>query len=131
MPTSPKSSLRPAKRTKLIPFTVDRRTWHRGHGTGSGSLVVGTGKDVSMCCLGHVGLQCDLSQKAMGCSVMPQELPLQKREQWESRTGVDCNHDLIVEMSNVNDDYGLTDHDREAKLKAIAKEIGWKLTFNH
>lgn len=120
-------------------FTVTRHNWLRGEGGDDSRLL--RPEDGKMCCLGHISLQCGITQDEImnvlapagiideAWGLFPEPLrPMKRPYRGINKTWND-NSGLAHVMMGLNDDETITDEDREHRLKQIAASRGIKLEF--
>jgi len=110
-------------------FIVDRRTWYRGHGSDTSSLLR---EDGTRCCIGFVAQQCGIPDSAIlnrsdivemnykddpNCTLFPS---------WMRDT-----RNMIGPAYNANDNDQISDAVRETRLKAIFAEQGDEIEFEN
>lgn len=123
-------------------YTVNRLLWFRGQGPSGSKLLL---PDGTMCCLGHVGRQCGVTDEQMlnrgypagaifgygeyspeniGASLAP--FPEWFTPELDS---ISTNHPDVRRCAEINDDTTIDDAEREAKLKHIFALHGDELEF--
>jgi hypothetical protein len=123
-------------------FTIDRKTWLRGEGEDDSALL--REYDNKMCCLGGIARQCGITGIVGELSPAGVEEdqwdkfpePLRPLKKPHTLKGVPLanktyndNSDLATDMMKVNDDEGISDEEREAKLKELCAPHGIELEF--
>lgn len=113
----------------MMKVQVDRRTWLRG--IDSGMFLEGEnsyllrGSDGKMCCLGFVCLNCGVDRSDMENIREPDRLSGQYDDIEDILVDHAHNHlPHIPDMILVNDEHNISDEVREAKLTALAKQLG-------
>lgn len=111
----------------MAKFTVDRQKWYRGSSAGSKLLR----QDGSRCCIGFVGEQCgfadeDILNKECAFEVKSGKWPKWFFEPWHD--SVQQTDDLMYAY-DTNDDGGISDSEREARLKEIFAKNGDEIEF--
>lgn len=104
-------------------FTIDRRTWYRGHGSQESSLLR---PDGFQCCLGQVARACSIPDHRIRNQLGPISAD------WPEMTfaGADGRYDRrVADLMLLNDSMNLTAPQREAALIAKAAELGITLVF--
>jgi hypothetical protein len=116
----------------IMKFVVDRKTWFRGTGgidQGSALLRV----DGTRCCIGFVAQQCGipdsdiLNRTAVRVESKPMD-SVQCDERWPKWFEYGHNNDLATAY-HTNDTLGISEFDREAKLREIFAKHGDEIVF--
>lgn len=109
----------------MLVCVIDRSKWaRRTVGSNKGiSLLIN--KQGNMCCLGFLGLTCEIPESALFEKVSPAELvELNEKEGIKYPANVDW-HKFI----SINDDRYTTDAEKEAKLIKLAQDNGFEFQF--
>lgn len=126
-------------------LVIDRKRWQRGDSNLAALLHLQTGK---MCCLGFFGLLCGYDEKDIlgladpadcvdniGKNKWPEWAIVRKERsvkvdigEWETKIDLD-NTDDIEQLITANDDGGITDEVREAKITRIFARNGVEVEF--
>jgi hypothetical protein len=107
--------------------TVKRSTWARGGKNGAACLRNDLG---NMCCLGFLGVACGVEPECMwqnhaGLYALPKDLGIEALSKYPVLL-----HDFRWELfSNINDEPGFSDTEREEKLKSLAETNGFEFVF--
>jgi hypothetical protein len=102
-------------------YTVDRRTWYRGHSVGSRLLRDDGGK----CCIGFVGQQCGISNAELFDMQVAYGVPSKLWPTWMT----DESSADIWHAYHTNDDENITDEVREVRLQTIFARHGDEIEF--
>jgi len=90
-------------------------------------------KKSRMCCLGQMCIQSGLSESDISDLTEPNELTseLSKKVKWmvSHNYGIRVNSSVACDMIEVNDNNGITESEREIKLKELALSAGHELEF--
>ncbi len=106
-------------------FTIDRNTWYRGQSYARSRLLKKNGQ---MCCLGQVGRQCGISDKALIHNGTPQcSDECGKFPTFLVRNGL--NTATCEKLMTINDDRKTKDPEREEFIKKEFKKRGYLVTF--
>lgn len=117
-------------------FVVDRSKWFRGKGNEASCPSYLRKRNGKMCCIGFVGQQSEVSNKAMKDKTTIHSLSLDdigKFPEWMRR-----HTDVLAPFSNdsdigkcyrINDETDITDRQREAKLRKIFKKHKMTIKF--
>jgi hypothetical protein len=109
-------------------FTVDRKTWFHGRGTGAFLLYY----DGKRCCIGFVAQQCGITNEDIlmigTISSINSQENIRKVPQWMQADNVESSGG-INEAYNINDDILISDDEREMKLKALFLKNGDEIEF--
>lgn len=119
-------------------FTVDRKTWYRGYGSDNSKLLLENGM---MCCLGHISLQCGLTERQILHRTTPYRaitndgflgqkvFNVPVGFDWLLNDSHDSTSEIAGEMMNVNDSIELSEEIREKRLIELAAKAGHELEF--
>lgn len=119
-------------------FIVDRQTWYRGHGPDNSKLLR---EDGMMCCLGHVSLQCGLTERKILNKTTPYRALTNEGIlgqkifnvpvglDWLLNDSHDATSEIAAQMMNVNDLMDLSEELREEQLRELAAKAGHELEF--
>ena len=93
-------------------FTVNRKTWYRGK---KGSSLLRP--DGMMCCLGHLSIACGISSDMILNLAMPYDMEHCYPEEYEKMPEkLKPAHVAQGELASINDNYGMSDEERERRL---------------
>ncbi|SRR5258708_23649928 len=103
-------------------FTVSRKKWFRGKGPSASKL---RRHDGAQCCLGYAARCLSIRAKDILNINMPYDLELELANKFPH-----LNDTTEWGMfARINDDMTITNLERETKLKALAKENGFRFKF--
>lgn len=100
-------------------FVIDRRTWLRGDENDS---MLYRPEDNLMCCLGQIACQLGARKSDIAKVYRPDELGDSKLD-WKPTSKT------LDSMMGVNDNETIDDAEREKKLMALGRRIGWAIRF--
>jgi hypothetical protein len=108
-----------------VKFTVDRKTWYRGHASEDSSLLRSDG---TRCCIGFVGQQCGIEDRYLLGKGLTLDVTKNQRTfpVWMHSSST---HSDIGRVYAANDSRSLSDPQREAKLKEIFARNGDEIEF--
>lgn len=110
-------------------YYVSRKKWLRGQGEKSSALLR---KDGMRCCLGFVGEQCKIPRKALINKKTPISLKVDIRDRWPKwmvGAGLHINSEDAYTAMRTNDDEGMTEREREKRLREIFRANGDRIVF--
>ena len=120
-------------KTKYKKLVIDRKKWFRGQGDEFSKLVLSDG---NMCCLGFLGVECEIPKKNMKDKGTPENVIKLKRKMWPSKVislDDDWSYGYNTKWTDnamfINDDSDITEKQRESKLKTHFKKIGYIVSF--
>ena len=113
-------------------FTVYKDSWVRGTGfvynddgeqidLGDSALLNNNG---NVCCLGFFGESCGVSHARMLGKIEPDDVDRNKHRNYPK-----LDYDVWAKFMSVNDNCGLTDRQRQDRLRRMFKKIGYKVSF--
>lgn len=113
-------------------FTVYKDSWIRGDGfvynddgeriyLGNSELL---NNDGNMCCLGFLGESCGVSNARMLGQIEPNDVDRNKHRNYP-----ELGYDVWNKFISVNDNFRLTDRQRQDRLRRMFKKIGYKVSF--
>lgn len=115
----------------MAKFVVDRRTWYRGQGMENSKLLRADGQ---RCCIGFVAQQCGVADDSMvdigGVAGLNEE-EQQKFPSWMQPDRGTDEEDSVYGAYSDNDDQGINDATREARLIKRFKEQGNEIEFTN
>ena len=114
-------------------FIVKRSQWLRGgkDGNGDGAVSRLRNSDGHKCCLGHVLTQCGLREEDIDDKRVPSEIDKKLEGEFAFFRTIISENDkyLMNEAMRVNDEYGISDQEREDNLKAIFGHTAFTIKF--
>ncbi len=120
------------KTKKLEKFTVQRSRWLRGDGDG---MLLDPDRGNRMCCLGFACVAAGLTKEQISKRSLPEEAydevdaPVIEPLVEETVEGGVLDTSLTTRAAEINDDLGLSDHEREHGLKVLFAEHGVTVRF--
>ncbi len=116
---------------KPLICTIDRSEWARGKKVPKDSQSL-LNEDGTKCCLGFLALKCQVPDDKIQDVGMPYDLcPFEynKLPILNDDGKVHGPYDGWNKFANINDDADILDKDREAKLRQLAKDNGFRFRF--
>ena len=110
----------------MATFTVKRSKWYRGQGGDFSALLLRN--DGKRCCIGFVGQQCGIPDKALLNRAVAFDVRDDRWPKWILEVNKSASTD-IYEAYGVNDSATISDAERERRLKAIFKRNGDRIRF--
>lgn len=103
-------------------LTIDRTRWYRGKSAVDSALLRDDG---TMCCLGFLGLACEIPAAAL----LARKTPLRVNEAYRHMWPADIFGRHLSTLLSLNDRVNLSDRDREDRLIKEFHEIGVEVEF--
>lgn len=108
-------------------FVVDRQCWFRGLSWYAAPAALQTANGLR-CCLGFMSLACGAKVKDIIGISMPQALPPRVKLIEPELRNPDGDS-MPYDAADLNDDEGITEEVREAKLTKLFAKHGWEVKF--